>query len=44
MVTKAKKVGVDTLLIYWTGPSFYPTGNWLVAERLDLNIDKADDN
>jgi len=35
MVTKAKKVEVDTILLYYTGPSFYPTGNWLVLDRID---------
>ena len=38
MVTKAKQVGVDTILFYFTGPSIFPSANWCILERLDKSI------
>ena len=43
-ISKAKNVGVDTYLIYFTGPSFFPSGNWLVADRIDKKNEKPENN
>ena len=40
MFTKAKKVGVDTVLLYWTGASIFPSGNWLISEHIDRKQEK----
>ena len=44
MIIKAKSVGVDTILLYFTGPSFFPSGNWLVEDRFDKRYEKAENN
>jgi len=44
MVEKCKRCGVDTILLYFTGPSFFPSGNWLISDRVDKAVQKHDDN
>jgi hypothetical protein len=44
MVTKCKKMGVENILLYFTGPSIFPSGNWLINERIDLSVQKAQEN